>query len=224
MSETVVFRRLDQRFPPKRELLAIDPDGTFRMWRSGARIVGRFAGRVPDPDAFAALAEAAGAEAAPPGPQLPPDAVVDSVRVGGVTFSTAPWDQGGGPWGELVIACRGLLEQLLDQPDAAVALVLPRPAIARIEHRGNGVLPIELGAASVLVEAYGPSGRLAAAPAGVPGVAHVDAGPGWTLDVAIPVLEAPAGAQVLVRVTFVAQDDGVAVPVQLGVATTRAAG
>jgi hypothetical protein len=229
----VELRRLDDRFPPLRELLFVEPDGGFRMWRSNAAVVGWFAGRLPDAAGFASLAEAAAAEeppASPGGATRPADAVVDELRVGEMTFATAPWDRGSGAWGVLLAACRELLEALLDQPAAAVALVLPSldqgaPGTARLEHRGEGVLPVELGAASISVEAYTDAGgRVGFATAEGPGLRHVDAGPGWTADLSIPPLDVQAGTEIVVRVTFVADDEGVVVPVQLSASFIAGAG
>ncbi len=211
----VELRRLDDRFPPLRELLFVEPDGRFRMWRSNADLVGRLGGRVPDPAAFAELARAAAGERPPAGPEPVPDSAEDELRVGDRSLSTRPGQHAPGSWGDLLETCRGLLAALLDQPTAAVALELPAPDRIRIVHRGTEVLPIELGSMGIGIDVYRDTTRLGSAAPAVPEVHHVDAGPGWFLDVPVTPVDVPPGAMRLVRVQFVAVDDGVFVPVEL---------
>lgn len=211
----VEFRRLDDRFPPLRELLFVEPDGSFRMWRSNDEAVGRFAGTLPDPAGFATLAAAAAATAPPDGGGTSsPDATDDELRVGEAVLTTRPSDRGSGAWGAVLEACRSLLDALLDQPSAAIALELPSPGIARLVHAGSSTLPIELGAMRIAAEVYRDTSRIGAASPDSPGVHHVDAGPGWSLEIPIPQLDVPADAMLLVRIGFVADDEGVMVPVE----------
>jgi hypothetical protein len=212
----VELRRLDARFPPLRELLFVEGDGTFRMWRSNAEVVGRFAGRVPDPAGFAALIDDAVAQPAPPGADLTlPDAVEDELRVGDRRLATTPSDGSRGPWGMLLAECRDLLNALLDQPLAAVALEIPDPTLLRLVHVGGEPLSIELGSLSARAEVYRDTTKLDAVAPDLPDIHHVDVGPGWSLEIALPPLTVPLEALLLVRAQFVADDEGVYVPVEL---------
>ena len=78
------FQRLSGWFPPERELLTVEEDGSFTMWRSyGPSVIGRFSGAVPDVDALAGLV-AATAAVEPTGPdEVEPDASVEVDRDGG---------------------------------------------------------------------------------------------------------------------------------------------
>jgi hypothetical protein len=220
----VELRRLGGGFPPLRELLFVEPDGSFTMWRSNTEIIGRFAGRVPDPTALAALVDAAERERPPAGRELVPDAAEDELRVGDHLLSTTPSDPSHGARGGLLASCRELLEALLGQPLAAVSLELPEPDVVRLAHRGTQVLPVELGSLGLRIDVYRDTTRLVTQAPELPDIHHVDAGPGWVLDLAVPPLEVPPGAMRLVRVRLVAVDNGVFVPVELSRGATATEG
>lgn len=206
------FSRLSDAPPPLREQLEVAGDGTFTLWRSVGEVVGRFAGALPDPDAAAALAAAAAEVDPPPGPQLAPDATVDAVTVAGRQLRTTQHRRPDGPWGDLLALGRDLLDALVDRPAAAIAASLPSPTLLRLEHRGDGVLPVLLGGATVDVRAWSATDLEAQAYADPPEAGSVDAGPGWSLEVPLPELPLPAGTTLAVDLSFVADDGGVLVP------------
>lgn len=206
------FSRLSDAPPPLRELLDVADDGTFTMWRSVGEIVGRFAGTVPDAGAAAAVAADSAAGDPPAAPELAPDATVDTVTVAGRSHTTTQHRRPDGPWGDLLALGRELLDALVDQPAAAIAASLPSPTLLRLEHRGDGTLPVLLGGAVVDVRAWSPTDLVAQAYAEPPPAGAVDAGPGWVLEVPLPELPLPAGTTLAVDVSFVADDGGVLVP------------
>src|SRR5438270_6614307 len=151
----LAFRRLSFAPPPEREMLTVNDDGRFELWRSNGPIVGRFAGAVPDATALAALVSAAAATPPPAVPSaLPPDAATEVVEVGDTSATVEAGEGADGPWGELISACRRLLDQLRDEPVAAVALVVESPTGARLEHRGREPLPLELDNATVAANVW----------------------------------------------------------------------
>lgn len=217
------FSRLSDAPPPLREVLDVAGDGTFTMWRSVGEIVGRFSGALPDAGSAGALAASAAAGDPPPAPELAPDATVDTVSVGGRSHATTQHRRPDGPWGDLLALGRELLDTLVDRPAAAVAASLPSPTLLRLEHRGDGTLPVLLGGAVVDVRVWSPTDLVAQAYAEPPAAGAVDAGPGWVLEVPLPELALPAGTTLAVDVSFVADDGGVLVPM-VARATLRTTG
>jgi hypothetical protein len=210
---TVRFSRLSDVDPPARELLALDADGSLSMWRSVARAVGRFRGTREDADALAALARAAATTPIPASRELQPDTTADHLEVDGATLVLGEWDRLDGPWGALLSHCRELLDRLLDHPVAALALVQVSPTTVRLEHLGEDVLPIELGAALVQVEI-----RRDGLPAGGSDPVElegprIETGPGWTAEVTVPDFPRQPGDRLLATASLVADDEGVYVPV-----------
>ncbi len=209
----VTFSRLSDWFPPERELLTVEDGGSFTMWRSfGAALVGRFGGVVPEFDALARLVAAAAAVEAPSGGEVEPDASIESTETAGATFEAEAGIRVAGPWGDLVVRCRELLDALLDQPVAAVRGSLRDDGTFRLSHEGADVLPIELGALDVRVVRWADGLEQATAQGRPTGLDHVDAGPGWELDVPFDRSVFGTG-KVVGTATFVASDSGVYAPV-----------
>jgi hypothetical protein len=209
---SVRFARLSDVDPPARELLQLQADGSLSMWRSVARAVGRFTGPAEAGATIAALAREAAAAPVPAARELGADTTMDRLEVGDAVVTLGEWDHLPGPWGALLDACRALLEPLLDRPTAAIRLVQTSPTTVRLEHLGDGVLTIELGAAVVQVEL-----RRDGLPAGGPEPVEidgtrVDAGPGWSLEVEVSPVGLTPGDRLLATASFVADDEGVYVP------------
>lgn len=180
-------RRGGRMPPPDRELLTIQEDGAFAMWRSvNTPACGRFAGQLT-PERWRAL-QAEGAAAMAAGPlerPILPDSAIETIQVGDTLAKLGHTDMPEGAWGELATHCRSLLADLLDAPQAAVALeVAPAAAGARLVHRGDQPLALDLTRLAVRAILWGgyyeQRGNWQwAAP---PGPGRVEAGRGWGLD------------------------------------------
>jgi hypothetical protein len=212
----VTFHRTADDPPPLREILRVEPDGTFRMWRSNAEAVGRFAGTVPGFEALAAQVGAARAAEPPAAGRQPADATLDTIEVDGFEVTLRPSQRPDGPWGGLAARLRDLLKELLAQPEAAIALDIGAAGgfeRVRLVQRGSSALPIKLGSLDVTLEVFRDTTTVATGHGSPIAARDVAAGPGWSEEVAVPALEVPAGTVLLVRASFVAVDDGVLVPV-----------
>lgn len=216
----LAFGRHGSAFPPERELLHVDADGSYVLWRSfGAAAVGRFRGTVPDLDGLEQQVDAARGAPAPGPPAVEPDASVEVVALrDGEEVELAADGSVGGPWGALVATCRRLLDVLTESPSAAVVASLPDAATLRLAHAGDEVLPVELGSLAVEVTRWHEGLQVGWSTTHPSGLGHVDAGPGWALDVALDPAATAGPGQLVVTATFVANDGGVYVPV---VATAR---
>ena len=227
----VAFERYGDRFPPERELLSVEADGSFRMWRSfGAAAAGRFAGAVADVAALADLAERALAADPPGAGTVEADGSVEIVTAGAVKVEVEAGARVPGPWGELLARLRQLLDELVSQPLATVGGRLDRGGAFHLEHGGSAVLPLELGHLRVRVVRWSGGVEAAVAEGSPGGLGHVEAGPGWALDVPFDGVVVGGGrdgggdggdgdggggggGRVVGTATFVAVDDGVYVPV-----------
>ncbi len=214
----VTFARLSDAPPPLREMLDVEADGSWRAWRSVGQAIGRFAG--DGATTLAALAERAATESPPPTGELPPDASVDRITITQAgrrrshVRSFGSTQRPAGAWGELVAACRALLDDAIAHPTAAIGLVVTAPDLVRLEHRGDGPLPIELGSAQVEATVW-KDGAFVVAGSGQIVAGHVDAGPGWSLEVPLTGIDPSASGDAVVFVSFVADDGGVYIPVTL---------
>ena len=210
----VSFARIAFSPPPLREMLAVRADGTATGWRSNGPVVGRFASRVDGLEALrAAVAGVAADEGPPPGPvELVPDAAWEEVSAGGHTARFAADDEVEGPWGVLVDRCRGLLDEVSGSPSAAIAVLVDGGGHVRLEHRGDGTLPLELGSLQVSLTLW-RDGREAAQAGTGTSVGRVEAGPGWSLDVPDASIDLKGGGKLVAVASFIADDDGVFVPV-----------
>ena len=209
----VEFSRLSDRYPPARELVTVEEDGSFRGWRSVAPVVGRFGGVVDDPAGFRLVAQRA-AEAEPPDRgDFPSDATVETFRVGSRTLRLGEHDRPDGPWGELAARVRSLVDAMVDRPVAALGISLPAPSRVRLEHRGSDTLGLELGNAAVMVKRMRggvPSREYGYAELG--GDAQ-EIGPGWSLDVELDPPATETGDRYEASAELVADDGGVLIPV-----------
>jgi hypothetical protein len=209
----VSFARVAFSPPPLRELLAVREDGTATGWRSNGPIVGRFASRVDRMGPLrAAIADLAGG-GQPPGPlELVPDAAWEEVKAAGLTARFGTDDAVEGPWGALLEACRDLLDEMTDSPTAAIVILVDPDGHVRLEHRGDGMLPLELDSVQVSLTLW-RDGREASRAAARTSAGRVEAGPGWSLDVPDASIDLDGGGKLVAVASFIADDDGVFVPV-----------
>ena len=98
-------------------------------------------------------------------------------------------------------------------PVATVAVLFASPSTVRLERRGTAILPLELASLSVELGRWRDGLFVGSALADPVGLGRVDAGPGWSLDVAVNGLEPAAGDLLVARVQLVVEDRGVYVPV-----------
>jgi hypothetical protein len=136
--------RLSDAPPPAREIVDVAQDGSMTGWRSIHDAVGRFAGTAPDLEALRALAEATAGMGPPGTPTLPHDATTDNLTTTAGELVVSDKATPDGPWGELLVACRRLLDEVSRSPVAAVGLVIDGPGRLRLEHRGSEALGIRL--------------------------------------------------------------------------------
>lgn len=213
--------------PPDYELLEVEDDGNFRMWRSvgWATVpptpVGLFGGSIETADLVRLRQEcAAASRAGDLSMRMQPGIPVESIEIEGATAELTPGPTIPGDWGPLVEHLRGLLASLTQQPRAALALELgPGRETAQLVQLGGEPLRLELGAVSILVSQQTAGGgdlgewRLPAADLG----GEVAAGPGWSL--ALPFdhgLRAAPGSRLTAIVNLVVYDeDGLDIPVSL---------
>ena len=192
--DLIHYVRAGGRTPPRdRERLAIFKDGTFWMWRSVSVAsqpvtpVGRFAGRLPGPlhQALLRLTETA-EKAGPVSLTPPPDASIETLRLGGVQARLGAHQEPPGPWGELVSLLRRALSELAGQPVSAVDLVVSADAqAARLVHLGAEPIRLDLSSLqvrAVLWKGFRKEGdwRLAGRDPALPG--QVEAAPGWSFN------------------------------------------
>lgn len=209
------YRRLSAAPPPERELLTIEDDGRAAGWRSTGSAVGRFGGRVADMVAFLADLEEAGRSDVPDKQELPFDASVEALEVGGRTARFAARTAVDGPWAPLVGACRDLLDASVASPVAAIVCIVSGDGRVRLEHRGSAALTIELGSLGLRLTLSRNGIAVARGAAGPSGLGRVEAGPGWSQELATPELDLSGGGALEAIVAFVADDGGVYVPVTL---------
>jgi hypothetical protein len=211
----VAFRRIGGRWPPEREMLEVDADGDARLWRSIGHVVGRFAGPVPNFAELRDLVKTA-ENADPPTPAaVPPDAPVEELEAGGRKFHFEEGVDPDGPWGKLANTCRRLMTTLMDKQLAVIRIESHGVGSIRLEHAGSGKLTVELDEAKATLELWRDGKVASQAEAGPLGGGRVEAGPDWSLEIDVPGIDATGGGRLTSRVTFVADDEGVFVPMSV---------
>lgn len=213
MTPLVSFARIAFSPPPLREMLAVGAEGSATGWRSNGPIVGRFAGRVDDIESLQAAIAGLDAKGGPtPGPlELVPDAAWEEVQAAGRTARFAADDEVEGPWGALVDRCRALLDEVTESPSAAIVVLVDADGHVRLEHRGDGTLPLELDSLQVALTLWRDNREAARAVTGT-SAGRVEAGPGWSLDVPDASIDLEGGGTLMAVASFIAEDDGVVVP------------
>ena len=206
--------------PREQEDLAIREDGSFLVWRAvNAGPVGRFGGSLADADIEAvrdALAAVAGVATPPETMVL--EAVSETATIGRTYASVGRHDVPDGPWGDLFVLLRRLLDEGTSRPLAAVNLETDaRGSFARLVHLGSDPLEVDLSRVTLGAQAFGPGYTLhgqwsTVVEAGGRGTV----GPGGSLDLPLAHgLELTPKHVVQVRVELVAYDGVLAVPVML---------
>jgi hypothetical protein len=215
----VSFSRLSSAPPPLRELLEVEPDGSWTAWRSNGAVVGRFAGTSEEAALLVERARRAARDEPSPGDHDASmlDSATDTVEVDGMTVEVGHGDEPAGAWGEAFAAARALLSGAVDHPLAAIALAVDRAGAIRLEHRGAATLEIELGSAGIELTSLDPDGLQVETTRSAVDLGRVEAGPGWSVELPLEGAgaPAPAGGDVLVELSFVAVDEGVYVPMML---------
>ncbi|HET9347442.1 MAG TPA: hypothetical protein VFO05_17240 [Candidatus Limnocylindrales bacterium] len=175
--------------PPEAEFLAIADDGSIDLRRtSGTPAVGRFDGRLGASErahlgALAAAAAAAGSVDA----RMPPDSSLVTMSAGDAAARYGDGAPPAGPWAELGQALAGLLDTGLDEPIAAIELVIADGGrSARLVHRGTEAVAVDLSGLAVravLWQGYYELVGEWAAPVAPGADARTTASPGWSVDV-----------------------------------------
>lgn len=226
------YTRSGGRTPPRdREILEIDTEGAFTMWRSVGSAthpptpIGRFAGQL-DAQEQKKIQQAA-AKAAKAGDlklKPPPGAATDSITVGEAQARLGANDKAEGDWAGLIEGLRRLLGELTASPEAAIALkVEKRGQAARLVHQGSAEIQLDLSGLTVravLWEGHNKNGdwRAKELPAGAD--SKVKAGPGWSFDLPFDHgFKVTSGQEVVAYVTFAAFEGERAIPV--GLSTPR---
>jgi len=217
----VTFRRSGSRVVPReQEDLVIRADGSFTIWRAvNAGPIGRFGGTLTEVDAAAVRqAVAAAAAAAGPPPPMALDAVTETATIGRTFVTVGRHDLPDGPWGDLFVLLRRLLDEGTDRPLAAVALETDdRGTFARLVHQGPDALEVDLARVTLGAQVFGPGysthGRWSAV---VQLGGRAPVGPGWSLDLPFDHGQDVAADRIVqVRVELVAYDGPLAVPVMI---------
>jgi hypothetical protein len=212
------------RLPQFDEVLEVDGDGVFNMWRSVSKAselpspIGRFAGSVTD-----AQKEALGAaskRAAGEGSRtwlVSPDSPVDKFEVDGVNATLGIHHQGEGAWQDLAALVRPLLRELTASPLAAIALEVDGGA--KLVHQGTEPLTLDLSTLTVRADHWRDSQSLARWTAPSPSATthgEVVAKPGWKLQLPFEHgFDVQPGDRVTADVTFTAHDGNRLIPVGL---------
>jgi hypothetical protein len=212
------------RLPQFHEVLQIDGDGAFSMWRSVSKAsdlpapIGRFGGRVASAQR-AALDDAANRAVAEGSRTwlVTPDSPVDTFDVDGVTAKLGIHNPGEGAWKDLAQLVRPLLRELTASPLAAIALEVDGGA--KLVHQGTEPLTLDLSALAVRADHWRDGQSLtrwtpSSSPAAVQG--EVAAQPGWNLELPFEHgFDMQPGDRVTVDVTFAAHDGERLIPVGL---------
>lgn len=215
---TIIYRRQGgMRPPPHDELLLIDDEADFTLWRSVVAaptqppVMGRFAGRL-DADLYARIRQAMHDAAAEGSLMVPiqPDSIVDEIILPGARAVMGTYHRPQDAWGELVALLRPLFVDLIRFPRAVVALeIRDGGRAARLVHQGTDALPLDLGdlrVQAILWKDYTVLSRWSA-PAAGHGASLVQAGPGWSLDLPFEHgFEIAPGTRVAAYASFRARD------------------
>lgn len=209
------FRRTSHHSPAEHEILEITVDGTFSMWRSTGEVIGRFGGRVPEFQSLSDAVEHAAASPIPETEELPMDASLEQLDVDGRTLSMSADDEIEGSWGRLVAMTRLLIDNLRDQPRAALAIRATDPGQPELVQRGDETLVLELIQPMASVSVWRDS-QLADSTSGFADVIErVDAVPGWTLAIPAGAITTQAGDIAVIEVGLDAYDGEVPLPVHV---------
>ena len=209
------------RPPLFREILTIEGDGSFTMWRSVGMAaslpspIGRFGGSLDDDELAALLAAVKQAQSE--GSRswtVAPDSPEDRIEVDGVEATLGLHDQGDGAWKELLGRLRPLLGELTYSPRAAIKLEVGDDAV--LVGQGPEALKIDLSRLSVRADHWRDGESLGSWEASDQDLGAVETGPGWQLRLPFEHgFDVGPGDRLIVRVGFAAYDGDELVPVGL---------
>lgn len=211
----LTFRRTSDAPPRQHEVLEIAADGSFELWRSTGRAVGRFSGSVPDLDRLADDIDRALAARPPKPAELPMDASLDRIEIGHTTVALGADDTPEGPWAALVERCRALMSDLTDQPRAALVLIVDDPSLPRLEHRGTEPLVLELIQPVAVATVWRGGEHVATVRGAAEVIDSVEARPAWHLDIPVPDDEFEVGDRVVIQVAIDAHHGDLILPVEV---------
>lgn len=213
--------------PPDREILTIEDDGTFTMWRSiGAAVqppspVGRFSGKLDD-QTLEKLKSTIG-KVTPLGDlsiKPKPGSSIVTIDTGQVKARMGIHDEPDNAWTDLVTIMKRLLKQLVNHPEAAIRLTVSDDGqSARLEHLG--LQPIELDLSqftirAVLWEGYKMVGDWSSTSDETEKNSSVMADSNWQMDLPFDHNFDPDSDQnIIAYVTFSIKNEGRLIPVRL---------
>jgi hypothetical protein len=199
---------------PQHEVLQIEEDGRFTMWRSvsiaskppSARI-GRFAGTLR-PEQAAAVSEAARTVPLPGDdrPLPPPDSVVETLELPSSSLRVGVHDRIDGPWAALRDLLRSLLGELTAFPAAAIRLDIgDARSVARLVHEGDESILLDLHDLALGVFVWEDDSITDRWSMSRAAQTEITASPGWTIDLPLSHgFEVKRGQQLEVHATFAA--------------------
>ena len=209
----VSFARVGGRVPPPdNDGVQIEDDGHFSMWRSIAPVIGRFAGTLTGTELSGLQAEAKAAASAGDFTKPPyPEGAVDLIDLDGAHASLGSNDTAEGAWVPLLARLRRLLDELIDEPRAAIALRVSEDGrSARLEHLGDTAIDLDLSRLNVRAVLWGRGYRkLGDWTSDVAGAQRVSAAGSWSI--ALPLdhgFRTAPGQVVHVYATFAATENG----------------
>lgn len=228
MTSELDFHRAGGRTPPiEREILHIDADGSYTLWRTVAQgAVGRFAGTLTDDQQEALAADLEAMEGDPADEPAMPGAPAEVLTYGGRTLRF-----GGAvppPFTRAFDRLRALLDTLMDSPSSALRLEVV-DGEARLVFAGDEPLDVDLSLATVTATLVGPGydqrGNWAGDTSELRAQGKAEAGPGWAVALPFETGFDPGPDEVVqVTVTLALQDGAVVIPVQVSHAPAPPAG
>jgi hypothetical protein len=203
------FRRTSDHEPAELEVLEIEVDGSFAMWRSTGEAVGRFAGDVPELSTLSDDVERALTDFPPSSDSIPMDASLERLDVDGRQLAVAAHERIEGPWGALLEQCRSLMEALRDQPLAALVIELDDPSVPRIAHRGTEALTLALIQPSATVVVWRDREEVGEFRGFANVIETVNADQGWQLEIPVDGVRSRSGDSVVAQIPLDAYHEGV---------------
>jgi hypothetical protein len=231
----IKFQRRGGRKPPRdNEVLTIEDDGSFDLWRSVGWTtqppapVGRFGGQLEETERIRLQEEVAAAQAAGDLQQTPrPDSSIDSVELPGARARLGNNDRVSGPWAPLIDHLRSLLGELTRSPRAALGLEVKADGRgARLVHLGSEPLRLNLDGLTVRAVLWRENRKAgdwtAPAESRPSGRSAETSEDGWTFDLPFGHgFEVDGESEVVAYVTLGLYDDERQVPVSLESARRR---
>ena len=215
------------RPPPDREILIIEEDGSYTMWRSiGSAVhppspVGRFAGQL-DAQTLESLIVASKAVSLEGDLVIKPKpgSAMVNIETGQVKARMGIHDEPENAWSQLAELLKGLLKQLTNSPEAAIMLAVSEDGDrARLEHLGQQPTRLDLSrltVRAVLWEGYGKVDDWSLSEGASGENDPISADMNWQMDLPFDHHFEPGdGQNVVAYVTFSIFQEGRFIPVKL---------